>query len=224
MCSASCSAKHPISSYSSYAFSASKEWGKWWWKIQRRFSCFLSPCFPLFCHLCLLALLGLAHITAHCWELGCRWQCYVVPTGREALNCVLYTLTYAIPRLWRGRKHDLEIAVQRSLSLRKENVSCHTQSLQIHLGSTGCRLSFRVGAHLDAWKSRTELCSSSKATLGTTLETFSLHHYHCLYFSAISEKLIVHIPTSPAYLGCMDTRSILMVFPCQTWNHNFCCH
>lgn len=48
------------------------------------------------------------------------------------------------------KKHDLEIAVQRNLSLRKENVSCHTQSLQIHLGSTGCRLSFRVGAHLDA--------------------------------------------------------------------------
>lgn len=59
-------------------------------------------------------------------------------------------------------------------------------------------------------------CSSSKATLSPTLEEFYLHHYHCLYFSAISEKLIVHFHTSLVYLGCMDTRSILMLFPCQT--------
>lgn len=45
-------------------------------------------------------------------------------------------------------------------------------------------------------KGRQFASSSSEVMPGITLQTFSLHHYHCLYFSAISVKLFFHIRTS----------------------------
>lgn len=180
----------------------------------------------LFCHLCLLALLGLPHITGHCERLvvGDSWMLCCSERDRGTKLCPVPPYIYNAS-VTKGKKKTW----LRNSSAEKPEFKKGKCFIPYTISLDPCRIYWLQDEFQKRWpfecmKSRTALCTSSNATLGPTLETFSLHPYHCLYFSTISEKLMIRIHTSFVFLGCMDTRSILMLFPCQTWSHNFCCH
>lgn len=63
---------------------------------------------------------------------------------------MLSAVIQAMPQLQREKKpHSLEMAVQKSLSLKMENALCCIPSLKIHIESKDCRMRFRTNAHLN---------------------------------------------------------------------------